>query len=89
MASVSHEPPLAPLEHSRVLPYLRITEMWAGVSISVMWLAVLFDSVFGPDIVSSSADGSSTTLPSGVAVALFALLATMSVAKHGLGRAGA
>jgi hypothetical protein len=60
--------------------------MWASLAISVMWLVVLFDAMFGPDIVSSSGgpSGSTTTLPSSVVVALFALLATIPVARHGL-----
>jgi anthranilate phosphoribosyltransferase len=41
----------------------------------------------GPDIVSTGAGGTnSTTIPSAVAVALFAWLATKAVAKHGLRR---
>jgi hypothetical protein len=58
--------------------------MWAAMAIAVMWLAVLFDAVFGPDIVSTSAT-SSTTVPSAVVVALFALLGTRVVAKYGFG----
>jgi hypothetical protein len=61
--------------------------MWAGLAIVVMWLAVLFDALFGPDIVSTSGGGTNTTtIPSAVAVALFAWLATKAVAKHGFGR---
>jgi hypothetical protein len=51
-----------------------------------MWLAVLFAAMFAPDIVSSSNDGNSTTIPSGVVVALFAVIGTRVVAKYGLGR---
>jgi hypothetical protein len=58
--------------------------MWASVAIAFIWLAVLFAAVFGPDIVSTSAS-SSTTIPSAVAVALFAVFATRVVAKYGLG----
>ncbi|MBN1530135.1 MAG: hypothetical protein JW895_13835 [Thermoleophilaceae bacterium] len=63
-----------------------VREMWAALSISVMWLAVLFAAVFGPDIVSHSNDGNSTTIPSGVAVALFAAIGTRMVAKYGFAR---
>jgi hypothetical protein len=63
-----------------------VREMWASLAISVMWLAVLFAAVFAPDIVSSSNDGNSTTIPSGVAVALFAVIGTRIVAKYGFAR---
>ena len=58
--------------------------MWAALSIAVMWIAVLFDAVFGPDIVSSNPPNS-TTVPSAVIVALFAWLATRVVARYGFG----
>lgn len=54
-----------------------------------MWLAVLFDAIFGPDIVISDAAAgvatSSTTVPSAVVLALFAFLGTWVVARHGFG----
>ena len=28
--------------------WLQITEMWASLAITVIWLAVLFDAIFGP-----------------------------------------
>lgn len=63
---------------------LRVPEMWASLAIAVMWLAVLFDAVFGPDIVTTSSGGSDTArIPSAIVVALFAFLATRSVAKYG------
>jgi hypothetical protein len=49
---------------------LFVRNMWAGLAIVVMWLAVLFDALFGPDIVSTSGGGTNTTtIPSAVAVA--------------------
>jgi hypothetical protein len=62
--------------------------MWASLAIAVMWLAVLFDAIFGPDMVFTSANGggtSTTRIPSAVAVALFAYLATRVVARYGYG----
>jgi hypothetical protein len=58
--------------------------MWAALAIAVMWLAVLFDALFGPDIVSNSVT-SATRVPSAIVVALFAYLATRVVARYGFG----
>lgn len=67
---------------SRVL----VREMWATVAIVAMWVAVLFVGVFGGDMVFHGVDSSSTTMPSGVAVALFAAIGTGSIAKRVFGR---
>ena len=64
--------------------WLRITEMWASLAITVMWLAVLFDAMFGPNITSSTPGGTSSSVPSAVAVALFATIGTWAVARDGL-----
>jgi hypothetical protein len=64
--------------------WLRITEMWASLAITVMWLAVLFDALFGPNITSTTPGGTSSSVPSAVAVALFATIGTWVVAKYGL-----
>jgi hypothetical protein len=60
--------------------------MWGTLAISVMWLAVLFDGIYGADIVSFSNDGNSLRIPSAVAVAFFAFLGTVAVAKRAFGR---
>jgi hypothetical protein len=78
MTTVSHESPV------RRWSWLSTPGLWEALAISAMWLAVLFASVFGPDFVSRSNDGNETVIPSGVAVALFAFLASWTVAKHGL-----
>jgi hypothetical protein len=67
---------------SRVL----VREIWATVAIVSMWVAVLFVGVFGGDMTFHGADSSFTTMPSGVAVALFAAIGTGSVAKRVFGR---
>ncbi len=85
MASVSHEPVRHGSERPQWAEFLRITEMWASVAITAMWLAVLFDAVYGPNFVSTTG-GTSTTIPSAIFVALFAFLGTASVAKHGFRR---
>jgi hypothetical protein len=83
MASVSHGPVPFPRERPQWAELLRIREVWASLAISMMWLAVLFAAVFGPDFVSTSGAGTnSTTIPSGILVALFAFLASASVAKY-------
>ena len=58
-------------------------EMWASIAISVIWLAVLFDALFGPDLMVNNASGM-TTIPSAIVVAPFAYLATRVVARYGL-----
>ena len=57
--------------------WLESRAMWSGLAIVVMWLAVLFVGLFGPDI--HGADGS--VVPSAVALALFALIATLVLAR--------
>jgi hypothetical protein len=61
-------------------------EMWASLAICVMWLAVALCALFGPDFVSTSPGGASTTIPSGIAVGLFAVIGTGIVAKRGFER---
>jgi hypothetical protein len=88
MTTVPYEPPKVARERPDWSLQLLVPEMWASLAIAVMWLAVLFDAIFGPDIVSTSGTtgvGTSTTVPSAVAVALFAFLATWIVARHGFG----
>jgi hypothetical protein len=52
-----------------------------------MWVVVTICAVWGPDFVSTSGSGTtSTTIPSGIAVAVFATIGTWVVAKYGFGR---
>ena len=85
MSSVSHPPaPLAP-ERSW-FELLHVREMWASLAIAAMWIAVACSAAWGPDFVSTNGGGTnSTTIPSGIAVALFASIGTWAVAKYGLG----
>lgn len=83
MTTISHEP--SRIERRRLSDYL-FSEMWASIAISVMWLAVLFDALFGPAIVTSTAGGDHTSVPSAVVVALFAFLGSWVVAKYGFRR---
>lgn len=84
MTTVSHEPSRVVQEQRHSSQFL-VPEMWASLTIIVMWLSVLFDAVFGPDIVITGVAGDRSTVPSAVAVALFAFLATWVVARYGFG----
>ena len=88
MSTITHKPAGAAPEREHWTAQVLVRETWASLAIAAMWLAVLFAAVFAPDIVTSSNDGSHTTIPSGVAVALFAAIGTRGVAKYGLGRRG-
>ena len=54
-------------------------EFWGGIALVVIWLAVLFVGIWGGDIESTSAGGGSSSVPVVTAVALAALLATVSI----------
>jgi hypothetical protein len=56
---------------------------WAGLAIIAMWLAVLFVGLFGGDIQNSTPGGSTSAVPSAVALAVFALVGTIFVARWG------
>jgi hypothetical protein len=88
MATISHEPSGVVREKQRRSLQFLVPEMWAALAIVVMWLSVLFDAIFGPDIVNTTAGGDSSTVPSAVVVALFAFFATWVVAKFGFRRSG-
>lgn len=62
-------------------------EVWPSLAITMMWLAVLVDAIFGPDIVTSNGAGTNTsTVPSAVALAFFAVLANWVVARYAFRR---
>jgi len=84
MASIPHEPS-TPSQRTWPL-VLSVTQMWASLAIVVVWLAVLFTAIYGPDITSTTPGGTTTSTPSAVAVALFAFLATWVIAKYGYKR---
>ena len=86
MSTISHEPTGVVPARQRWVFQLLVPEMWAALAIVVIWLSVLFAAIFGPDIVSSSAGGDHSIIPSAVVVALFAFLATWAVARYGFRR---
>jgi hypothetical protein len=64
--------------------WLHARELWAGLSIITMWLAVLFVGLFGGDIVTSSGyGGSSSSVPVVVTLLPFVLPATIVAARRG------
>jgi hypothetical protein len=71
-------------EHQDLRRYgvLLLPELWGAVAIAFIWLAVLFDGIYGADVTSFDAGAQATTIPSAVFVALFACIATTSVAKR-------
>ena len=83
MDTVSHERTGVAQEGRHWSAQILVPEMWASLAISVMWLAVLFDAIFGPDIVTTGGAGDRSSVPSAVPVALFAFLGTWAVARYG------
>ncbi len=85
MTSITHEDRV-PAKHGWTARIL-VREMWASIAIIAMWAAVAVSAVWGTELVSTSGSGTtSTTVPAGIVVALFAAIGTWAVAKHGLGR---
>lgn len=70
-------PPRPPLE-----PWWRLPEIWGTAAIIMMWLAVLFVSVYGGDMSFHSTDGSFSTIPVGGLVAICAAIASAVVARR-------
>jgi hypothetical protein len=84
MSTISH-PPARAVPERHWSTRLLVTEVWASLAIVAMWIAVAVTAVWGADFVSSSGvGGSTTTIPSGIAVAVFASVGTWAVAKYGL-----
>jgi hypothetical protein len=82
MSTLSHQAG----EKPRLVPQLLVPEMWASLAIAVMWAAVTIAAIWGPDFVSTSAGGNSTTIPCAIALAPFAFAGTWIVARHAFRR---
>lgn len=80
-------PPVPPTGGPSWSERILVREMWAAVAIAFMWLAVLFDGVYGSNLTSYG-NGAATTVPTGPMVAFFALLGTGAVAHYGFRRGG-
>lgn len=86
MSSMSHPPAQLAPESRHWYVQVLVAEMWASLAITAMWVAVAVSAIWGPDFVSTSGSGTnSTTIPSAVAVAVFASIGTWAVAKYGFG----
>ena len=79
MTSILHEPTGVQKTWTQVL----VPEMWASLAIIVIWLSVLLAAVWGPNITSTTPGGTDSSVPSAVALALFAFLGTWVVARYG------
>lgn len=86
MSTISH-PPIGAAQEQGWVSLLRLKEIWASLAITAMWIAVAVTAVWGSDFLGSSNDGNSTTIPSGIFVALFACIGTWALAKYAFGKA--
>ena len=87
MTTTTHEPSTAGPTREGIADRLLVPAFWGAVSIIAMWLAVLFDGIYGSDMVfNGNTGGGPTIIPSAVAVALFAFIGTVSVAKRAFTR---
>jgi hypothetical protein len=80
MTSVTHEP--VRRERLRSWQFLG-SDFWPSLAIMVIWLTVLLDAVFGPDLESNTVAGDHTTVPSAILLSAPAFFATWVVAKYG------
>lgn len=54
MSTISHDPAEVGRSERGWRVQLLVPEMWASLAIAVMWLAVLFTSIYGPAIATSA-----------------------------------
>ena len=86
MTTTMYEPATAGPAREGIAARLLVPAFWGALSITVMWLAVLFDGIYGSNMTFSSAANGTTIIPSAVAVALFAMIGTIAVARRVFGR---
>lgn len=79
-----------PLSHEadqrRSAERIFVPGFWGALSIIAMWLAVLFDGIFGDQLTITNSPTNVVTMPSVMAVALFAAIGTAAVAKRAFAR---
>ena len=87
MTSFSHDAPIRLPDRSSWTARILVPDLWAFLAITVMWLAVLFDAIFGPGITITNAETvQHVTVPSTFVLAPCAVLGTWAVARYGFGR---
>ena len=88
MTATMNEPSTTGSAREGIAARLLTPAFWGAVSITAMWLAVLFDGIFGSDMIFSNNAGAGgpTIIPSAVAVALFAFIGTVVVARRAFAR---
>ena len=86
MTSTMHEPSTFGSARVSIAARLLVPAFWGALSIVAMWLAVLFDGIYGGDMIFANAGSGPTIIPSAVAVALFAVIGTAAVAKRAFAR---
>lgn len=82
MATLANETSAAKTPRTGAVPLILVQQFWGAVAIVAMWLAVLFDGVYGGDLITT--DG--TRIPSAIFIAFFASLSTWAVGKRAFGR---
>lgn len=82
MTTMTHETPTDKSPRDGIVSQILVPQFWGAIAIVAMWLAVLFDGVYGGDVIGS--DG--THIPSAIFIAFFASLATWAIGKRVFGR---
>jgi hypothetical protein len=88
MTTISHEPSAVVGKRRPEIQPLVVRDTMTSLAISVIWLAVLLVSLWGPSIETTSAGGDMSHIPVGAVIAVLAVPATWVVAKYGFSRSG-
>jgi hypothetical protein len=68
------------------VPWWRLSEIWATLAISAMWLAVILVGVYGGDMTFASQSNGTTVIPIGAVVAVCAAIATAAISRRAFHR---